>query len=216
MFSNPLIADGFKARARRLTWTAREYGAEQEFRKRIGGREHLSSPLVLQVQGLATFTGEHYVYAKLTWRKAIGRREAVVADYGCRLQIRRDGEGRGCRCGLVNREPPAGCRGVHDNIARPVSRKLAAEGFNVARHRFSEFVDESATISTDELSLSSSRLVLLDTHCLPTSLVIGNPLDPIRDCHTRRHINDLHTDELGSAVRSRSSGDRAAKLLIRM
>ena len=93
--------------------------------------------------------------------------------------------------GLRTTNPPSGARGFHDNVARGVSRKLVAEGFHVARHRGAELVDESPAVATDEVGLASGHLVLPDAHRVPLPLVIGNPLDPVRDRHTRTHINAL-------------------------
>ena len=82
---------------------------------------------MLHLQGLAV-AGEHHVDAIFTRWKAAGQREAVEADDEGRGQIRRHREAdRGGR-GLGNGEAAVRRRGINDDVAGRVSRKLGAKG----------------------------------------------------------------------------------------
>ena len=96
----------------------------------------------------------------------------------------RDREGDGWSCRLANHEPAVGFHGFQDDVPHSVSRKLFSEGLDVTCDGRTEFIDESLTVQTDEISLSSGHLHLPDTHRVPLSLVIRDPLDPVRDNHT--------------------------------
>ena len=203
---------GDSSRARRLTWTTRKHGYEEKFRERIGSRKHLPRPGVLYLQCLSGVTGEHQFEAIFTRRQAVRLRESVVAAHRCRFQMRRDHEGDGWRCRLANHEPAVGFRGFQDDVARAVSRKLVPEGLDVTRDGRTEFVDESPAGQTDEVGFSSGRLLLPDPHRVPLSLVIRDPLDPVRDHHTSTHVNVLrsHGDETPGSVRH-STLDRTSR-----
>src|SRR5438034_11681544 len=79
------------------TGTTGQHRHEQKFRKGIGGEKHLAGPVMFHQQGLGPVAGERDVDAILAWGKAVGRREAVMAGHGSRLEIRRDREGNGGR-----------------------------------------------------------------------------------------------------------------------
>lgn len=133
--------------------------------------------MVLDLQCWSFVTGKHQFEAILTRRHAVRRRESVVAAQGRGVQMWRDREGDGWSCRLANHEPAFWFRGFQDDVARAVSRKLFPEGLDVTRERRTEFVDESPTVNADEISLSSGRLLLPDTHGVTLSLVIHEPLD---------------------------------------
>ena len=59
-----------------------------------------------------------------------------------------------------------------------------------------QFVDEPPAMKTDEVGLSSRRLLLADTHGVPPSLVVRNPLDPIRDRDISAHVNAFRSDRV--------------------
>jgi hypothetical protein len=84
----------------------------------------------------------------------------------------------------VNHEPPIGFHGFHDDLPPVVSGKLRSEGLDVTGDRRTEAIDEAPTVQTDEVSLSCGRLLLADAHRVSHSLVVGDPLDPVRDLHT--------------------------------
>ncbi len=190
-------------RFRRLTWTPRKDGDEQKFRERIGSRKPLPRPVVLDLQCWSVVTGKHQFEVIITRRHAVRRREPVVAVHRCGVQMRGDREGDGWSCRLANHEPAVGFHGFQDNVPHVVSRKLCTEGLDVTRDRRTEFIDESPTVQTDEVSLSSGHLLLPDTHRVPLSLVIRDPLDPVGDHHTSTHVNALgsHGEETPRAVR---------------
>ena len=105
----------------------------------------------------------------------------------------RDREGDSWSSRLANHEPAFGFRGFQDDVPHAVSRKLVPEGLDVTRDRRTEFVDESPTVNADEISLSSGILLFPDTHGVTLSLVIHEPLDPVRDHDTSTHVNALRS-----------------------
>ena len=186
-----IITDGVQpreySRARRSTWTARKHRYEQKFRERIGSGKHLPRLVVLHLHCLSFDTGEHQFEALLTRRKATRRREPVVATHRCRFQMRRDREGDGWRFRLANHEPAFGFGVFKHDVAPGVPRKRVSEGLDVTRDRRTEFLDQSPTVNADEVSLSSGCLLLAGTHCVPLSLVIHEPLNPVSDHHASAH-----------------------------
>ena len=88
-----------------------------------------------------------------------------------------------------------------------------AKGFGVARHCSEKIVEEPSTALTNDVGLPSDHLVFPDARRIPFSLVLCNPLDPVRDCRARTHVNALRADELRSGRLIAVERDRGAYIV---
>ena len=172
-----------------ITWTPGKHRPEEVFRKRISGYEHLPRPLSLDLEPFRAVCGEHQLEAILTRRKAVRRRKPVIAVHRRRFQMRRDRQRDGWKWRLAHDKPVRVFCKAQDDVATWVSRKLASEGLDITCDSGPEFVEEPPTIKTDELSLSSGRLLIPDAHCVALALVIDDPLDPLRRHNRRSHCH---------------------------
>ena len=183
------IHDDVPFAAPALSGAAPEHRDEEKLRERIGSRKQLAGPVVPDLQRRHAFVGEHEVQAVLPRRKAVGRREPIMASARRGVHRPGDREADAGRVRLPDDEPAIGGSVGKGDVARAVARKRAAECFDVTLHRRPELLDQTTAMNANEIRLSSGDLFLLLTHRVACPLVVHDPLDPVGNQDISSHYS---------------------------
>ena len=146
--------------------------------------------MVPDLQRRHALVGEHQVQAVLPRRKAVGRREAIMATARCRLHMPRDREGDARRLRLPHHEPAIGGSVRKSDVSRAVARKRAAECLDIPLHRQPELVEQTTAMNANEISFSSGDLFRFLTGRVTCPLVVYDPLDPVGNHDISSHYSN--------------------------